>query len=64
MKIKLIKGWNGQGAGTLLDPPIDEVATRLIARGYAVEIEPEPEAAPKTKREVKLQSWVKKPETN
>jgi len=60
MKIKLIKGWNGISPGTEIEPPIDGVATTLIQRGFAVEILPEP--APKPKRDIKLQSWVKKPE--
>jgi hypothetical protein len=41
MKIKLIKGWNGQSAGAVLEPQIHAVATTLIARGIAVEVKEE-----------------------
>lgn len=41
MKIKLIKGWNGQNKGAILDPPIAAVAQTLILRGYAVPVEEE-----------------------
>lgn len=55
MKIKLIKGWNGNMAGTVLEPPIDGVALTLIERGYAVEIKP---------KKPRLQEWVKKEENH
>jgi len=57
----LIKGWNGQSAGAIIEPPVDAVATTLIARGFAVEVE----ATGKAKRPpMKLQPWVKKPEVS
>jgi hypothetical protein len=40
MKIRLVKAWNGQSAGAILEPPIESVATTLIERGIAVEISP------------------------
>jgi len=60
MRIKLLKGWNGQSAGAVIEPPIDAVAKTLILRGFAVEVE----ANGKAKRpQIKLQDWVKKTET-
>jgi hypothetical protein len=40
MKIRLVKAWNGQSIGAILEPPIESVATTLIERGIAVEISP------------------------
>lgn len=51
MKITLLKGWNGNEAGKILDPA-EGVALLLIERGYAVELKPE-------KKKPKLQEWVK-----
>lgn len=51
MKIKLLKGWNGNEQGKVLDPA-QGVALLLIQRGYAEEIKPE-------KKKPKLQEWVK-----
>lgn len=51
-KIELLKGWNGNHAGTILNLEMDGVAEILIDRGFAKKIE-EP------KRKVKLQEWVK-----
>lgn len=43
MKIKLLKGWNGQSAGAILEPELHAVATTLIQRGIAVEIDAKPQ---------------------
>lgn len=51
MKIQLIKGWNGQSAGAILEPQLHAVAQTLIQRGIAVEV--------KDKKKPKLQEWVK-----
>lgn len=50
-KIELLKGWNGNTAGTVLNLEMDGVAQLLIERGLARKVEDKP---------VKLQTWVKK----
>jgi hypothetical protein len=40
LKIRLVKAWNGQSIGAILDPPIESVAATLIERGIAEEIRP------------------------
>lgn len=52
MKVKLIKGWNGQGPGAILELTPHDAGRQLIKRGIAVEVE-EP------KRKPRLQEWVK-----
>ena len=54
MKVELIKGWNGQSPGAILEPAVTEIATRLIERGIA-----KPVDEPKPKKAVRLQEWVK-----
>jgi hypothetical protein len=51
MKIKLIKGWNGNSPGAILDPPIHAVATTLIDRGVAVKVEEEQPKSKKSKKD-------------
>ena len=52
-KIELLKGWNGNHAGTILDLEMDGMAALLIERGLAKKIEPE------KPKKAKLQEWVK-----
>jgi hypothetical protein len=40
LKIRLVKAWNGQSVGSILEPPIESVAATLIERGIAEEIRP------------------------
>ena len=56
MKIELIKGWNGNPPGTVIEPQVDDAAVQLVQRGIAKYIE---QPKPKPKRIVKLQAWVK-----
>lgn len=54
MKIKLIKGWNGNSPGSVLEPELNGVAQLLIDRGLAVEIKSErkgPRAKPSNEKE-------------
>lgn len=53
MKIQLIKGWNGNSPGSVLEPELNGVAELLIQRGIAVEIKQQ-------KKKPKLQDWVSK----
>lgn len=57
MKIKLLRAWKGQPAGSVLEPELHDVGRLLIQRGFA-EAVLEPEAEP-DKKKPKLQSWVK-----
>ena len=52
-KIELLKGWNGNHAGTVLNMEMDGAAALLIQRGIARKIEDAP------KRKIKLQERVK-----
>lgn len=60
MKIKLLKGWNGNSPGAVLEPELTDVGQILIDRGLAERVDDEP--VKPQRKQIKLQEWVKKPE--